>query len=265
MSDMHSGDIESWATSSAFDELTPEQQRIVVGELGSPEAYQTMRVTLNSTRAELRRTQRVARPDHAIIDNLHATMRGKHAVARETLLSRLMSLRVPVYQAALGAAAVAFLLLMLRPAQQISPPIVTREIVEVPARDTIVLSADSQGEKRESVAERDALLAGDGPGASGVIRGGRAAFQSAAHSTKSSRDSRDHATASHERREPADRDAMHSGRRLGSLTSTPADMIDVGRRNHFVGLDNVPLLAHQRRGVTLSEDTAYRRFTFAVN
>src|SRR5688500_18852683 len=99
MSDMHNEDIEKWAIECSFDELSSDQQRDVIDALGTASAYERMRTSLVAARAELVRTRLSALPDAAIARDLHAALRARHASPRATLLSRVMSLRIPVYQA----------------------------------------------------------------------------------------------------------------------------------------------------------------------
>jgi hypothetical protein len=196
-------------------------------------------------RAELARSHAAARPDPAIARSLHATMRARTAATRRGALATLFAVRIPAYQALAGAMAVALLFVLLRPSPEAAAPIVREQIVHVPVRDTVYVPA-----------QQSPVIASSGAPARATSRD----------------EGRSHARRDDDRRsgngvarrddEPSRALATRSPRRTkDSSISKP----DVERPNPFGGLDNVQLLAHQRRGVTLAEDTAYRRFTFAIN
>jgi hypothetical protein len=203
-------------------------------------------------RAELARTQTSAHPDRAIARDLHAAMRSKHERNRPRGLAAIFTMRIPAYQAMLGVAAVALLLVVLRPTVDVPAPVIERTVVHVPVRDTVVVSAAPVAIVSHSAGETDdppyrRVL----PSRSERRSIGRGVLRRDERPRADSRTSLASRTASsHRSRAPKD-----------SAIEKP----HVDRPNRLGGLANIQLLAHQRRGVTLVEDTAHRRFTFAVN
>jgi hypothetical protein len=246
--------IEEWALRHRFDELTDEQQAGVITALGSRDSYERLHVALRATRVTLEREVLAARPDPATALRLHAALRSRSASHRSAgragasrVIAAVLGWRIPAYQALAGVVAIATLLLVVRPVDEVRVPVVRREIVTVPVRDTIVITREAPEQR---VTTDATMIAAAHPGQAAAQR-----VERPKHAERSRNGDRSDERA----------DAVGSGvrqrARKDSMIAKPDDV----RPNRFVGLDNIPMLAQQRRGVTIAEDTSYRRFTFAVN
>lgn len=278
--------IEEWAARYRFDELTADQRATVIAALGSRTAYESLGAVVRAARTTLAAEREATLPDPAIAGRLHAALDARIAGAASTrilgaasahmaapasthsvtsaegtsvrdrrssrafglgrILTDLLVRRVPAYQALAGAVALVALVLVARPGGEISVPVIQRQVVTVPVRDTIVVVREVPATSSDAT-----LIA-------------------AAHPTRHSRQPR----AARAGRAQTERQRDAESRDDRSLAATPPRRLrkdstiikpEVERPNSFVGLDNVLLLAHQRRGVTIAEDTSHRRFTFAVN
>ncbi|MBC8145292.1 MAG: hypothetical protein H7X80_06875, partial [bacterium] len=106
--------------------------------------------TLNAARAELARSRDSLRPDPEIIRDLHASMSAHRADTRSSFFARFVAIRIPVYQACIGAVAVALLVLALRPSMQQPEAIIRQQIVHVPVYDTVVVAQPQAGDHDQS-------------------------------------------------------------------------------------------------------------------
>ena len=231
------------------DRLTPEEQSRVLASLGSREAYDRMRARLAAMREDMAAEASRMAPDPAIRSDLHAAMARRHAPAprREpaSFLARILTWRMPAYQAAIGAAALAGLALLLVPrelshapgAGPSDAPRIVERIVRVPVRDTVMARADEEATIRritDSVREEMRAMM--------------------AHERR--RAAREEQLA---RREAPERRKETTPRETPSDAPSGAPQIVAGP-NRFVGLANLSQLDVQRRGKSLREDSAYGQF-----
>jgi hypothetical protein len=245
---MNETEIETWAIEHDFDALTPEQQWFVLEKLGSKEAFARMRRSLLAAGSALAAERAELVPAPATLVNLREAMdrrkRTRPSVAMgESLLGRILSWRMPAYQAALGAVAIAALVFLLRPAAPQVPTHIVERIVQVPVQthDTVrVQTLDDATIRRITDSAREemrALLAATRREESHrALRTGRdVTVQSPAPNDREP-----------EQEQPASASPQSSG------------------RNRFVGLANLPQLDVQKRGKSLAEDSAFNRFAVSL-
>lgn len=245
--DVDPNGIESWSHDRDFDRLTPEERARVLASLGSREAYDRLRARLAAMREGMVEAEARMAPDAAIRSDLHAAMARRHAHAPRpaSLLSRVLSWRLPAYQAAIGAAAFAGLALLLIPrelthtpgAGPSDAPRIVERIVRVPVHDTLMARADEEATIRritDSVREEMRTM---------MARERRRAAREGELA----------------RRAAPDRTKEPSARETPADAPSGAPQIVAGP-NRFVGLANLSQLDVQRRGKSLREDSAYGQF-----
>jgi hypothetical protein len=254
-------DIEEWASRRAFAELDARERAIVIATLGTSGEYDRLRAAVLTARSELARSSPM--PDPAIARDLHAALRARSTPRRLSMFSALFTARIPAYQAVLAIAAAVLIVVLTdggtsrsagaAPAERRNAH-AEKEAVAALGDTGMRTTSDDAVEKR-GLAERARPIASLRPPRAGAV------------------------TAATVRRSAGSRDAARRASSVGARADARAPSLRSGRipkdsaiakpniehPNHLGGLDNMRLLAHQRRGVTLSEDTAYRRFSFAVN
>lgn len=277
--------ITEWASERAFDELSAGERAAVLNALGSRTEYDRMRFVLCSARTEFSHAVRTTRPAESIVRDLHATLSRRSAVARKSIfprgslfagkslfargsfVARMFEARIPAYQAFVGVVAVAAVALLVTGRSIPSAQQITERIVRV--QDTVVLTSPASA--IDPVSHSTELN-------SEVIRG-KSAESAASAFASPARPSRGIASGMPSLGDRSERRSRLADGGLGaartSSSSPPTRTVPLHAaiasseqseaESRFAGLANVGLRARQQRGVSLSEDTAYRRFTFAVN
>jgi hypothetical protein len=230
---MNEHEIESLALHYSFDELTADQQALVLSHLFSGEAYERLRTLLLATRSELLAESRTIEPHAGIRSDIHAAMQARQRIAAAPgfSLHDLFTYRVPAYTAAAGFALALVLAVLLGRSTVRQQPVVQERIVYVPAVDT-----QSVDMEKEEIVQRvtDSLKE--------ELRK-QFAVQPARLPVRARRPNR------------------------MNIATQPASTVPVLRAaapatsgNRFVGLANLPQLDVQKRGKNLAEDSAFSRF-----
>lgn len=243
---MDERDIEAWARVHEFTALSAEQQWQVLAALGSREVYDRMRQVLLAAGPALAAESAALLPDPASAARLHAALGRRHGAARHARPSpwrRLTSYRIPVYQSVLGATALAGLVLFLALPQRRGPGTerIIERIVQVPTRDTVRIQGVDEAtlQRITDSVHREVV-----------------ATLAAEHRAEARRAAVAEQHGKEEQRAPEPSNDAGNDRSITSMQSEP---------NKFVGLANLPGLDQQKRGKSLSEDSAFRRFGVMVS
>lgn len=234
-------DMEALAADRAFAELTPEERRMVLAELGSEEAYTAMRTVILHARAALAPAagDPVPRPESRarLRSALHQRSRAQTAWS----LERMLNFRVPVYQPMLlGAAVVIFFLLWGGgPFNSLLP--VRERVVYVPLHDTVVRTAAYE----QPVIDEERIV------------------RRVVDSLTRELERRNKTGSQGSRYRRGRKDAVEE-----ILPQSTPDPYQSERNtkatNIYVGLGNLPGLNAQRRGKTFAEDSNAARFATPV-
>ena len=227
-------DVESLALQKAFAELTPEERTAVLRELGSADAYTSLRSMVLKVRSELAADAPLLQPRAASRDSLRMMVEGRAQRNRPLLLAdkcrAAMKRRIPLsYSAAAVVAAVAATLFLYRP----SEPAPVQKIVYV-ERPVAVPQPIAQADIAAPV--QPAVDSAVRKAVDGVRR--------------------------HTGTRPAPVGAVIRDtalRAVASVANTVATTLPGAPRNEYIGLGNLPQLNVQARGRTLAEDSSLSR------
>lgn len=235
-------DMEALAADRAFAELTPDERRVVLAELGSEEAYTVMRSVILTARAALAPAadDPLPRPESRAM--LRSALRQQSRARTVWSLERVLSFRVPVYQPMLlGAAVVIFFLLWGGgPFNSLLP--VRERVVYVPLHDTVVRTAAYE----EPIIDEERIVRRVVDSLTRELERRRKAGRQ--NGTRYRRERREMV----EEMPPQSAPDLYQPERNGK----PA--------NIYVGLGNLPGLNAQRRGKTFAEDSNAARFATPV-
>lgn len=234
-------DMEALAADRAFAELTPDERRMVLAELGSEEAYTSMRSMIVSARAALAPAPGDPFPRAESRAVLQAALRQRSRAQRTGRLEGMLSFRVPVYQPMLLAAAVIIFFLIWGggPFSSLMP--VRERVVYVPLHDTVVRTAAYE----EPVIDEERIVRRVVDSLTRELERRSKEKQGGARSRRSRKE---------EVREMVSQSApdLYQPERNGKAA------------NVYVGLGNLPGLNAQRRGKTFAEDSNAARFATPV-
>jgi hypothetical protein len=229
--DMSEYDIEALALEYGFEQLSEEQQLLVLAALGTRSAYERLRRAQRLARQSLFREAEALEPRPETREDIHAALRRRHVASRRERFSlrRLLTYRIPAYMAIPGATAVVAIGLLFNWPHSRMQPVVRDTVIYV----TVADSDDIQRERDEMVQRVIDSLKGE------LQR------QFAIQSPRS----------------------LSPERRIARVRqhSDPHEAIDHTRTaslpvNHLVGLETLPPPSTQERRGNSFEDSAGSRF-----
>ncbi len=230
---------ESLASVKSYQELTKEEQEVVLKELGSPEAYMNLRTLVLATRATFAEEHEALQPSKSIQADLLrrvASRKPSSAISQiPTAVKKFFTYRVPAYQA-VTAMLVLLTAVIVYHRDDIATGISAHDrIVYLPTIDTQYVAADTQALiHRVADSLREIFML----------------------KTKSEGTATDGRSSEY-------RAAMDTGRYDTAISdeNSMAQAIQAGEpENIFVGLRNFSAVREERRGRSLLDDSSYARF-----
>jgi hypothetical protein len=240
--DMIDPAVEAMMMRSPFGGLAPDEQRLVLETLGTPELYERMRTAIIASRGALAEAPPSLVPRAATLDSLHgaiASRRRKPAPARRFSLGALFTRPVPLYQPAAVFAMLAIVVGVYLLGRESGGSGVRERIVYV-ERPAAPVAAPMVGLDTEAIVQRvvDSIK--------GEIARAIPVQASGASARGRNRE-----------RRPRRGEWVDTSMNVAHYKPEQA-MEEEG--NRFVGLGNLPGLDRQRRGKSIAEDSTIGRF-----
>lgn len=227
-------DIEELAARCSFEQLSPNEQELVLQLLPSATAYEELRATILRSRQSLHSEAAMTPTKSAAPEVLHKALSEALQAKRQNSTQALLLRRMPLYQTILvSAACVLMAMLFIKPsaAPVAALPVIVRDTVQ-----TIVY----QDINRDSLAQ---LIADS-------IRS-VLAFASPKETRQ---------LVSSSRRSRQQYDSLVQ--RVSFNTAPP--MLSEKSPNRFVGLANMPFVLEQKRGRSVAENPDASKVTFII-